>query len=137
MKNKLTITGKIVDGGKNEVDFTQLEWVQEQCQRVIGANPFPATLHLKIAGENVLHVQALLQTNGIALTPPDSDSCVGHLYPVSIMGVSGAIVTGSNADLQFRDPKVIELIASTCLKAALDVDEGDEILFVVKHPAVP
>ena len=136
MKDKLTITGKIVDGEKKGAALTQLEWVQEQCRKVIGSIPFPGTLNLEIAAEKLPHVEALVQKNGIALIPPDSDSCAGYLYPVSIMGVSGAILTRSRAD-RFHDPTAIELIASTCLKAALDVDDGDEILFVAKYPVVP
>lgn len=134
MTEQLTVTGKIVSGEKRGESFTQLDWVQEQCRKVIKAGLFPGTLNIKIAAEKTSLVDSLLQHNGIALMPPDTGSCAGYVYPVSIMGVSGAILVRSGADRP-EEANVIELIAATCLKDALDVDNGDEILFVAKYPS--
>lgn len=99
----------------------------------MGFMPFPGTLNLQIAPEKIPQIEALIQKNGVALMSPGSDSCAGHLYPVSIMGVSGAIFSSAdNNSVHGKD--VIELIAAACLKDALDVDEGDEVLFVAKDP---
>jgi riboflavin kinase len=133
MKNKLTVTGKIVSGEKKGAFFTQLDWFQKQCQDSLGFRPFPGTLNIEIAEEKVPQIEALLRKAGIALLPPDSDHCTGHVYPVSIMGVAGAIVAPAE-DVRVHANNIIELVASAGLKDALDVDDGDEIMLVISLP---
>jgi CTP-dependent riboflavin kinase len=132
MNDKLTVTGKIVTGEKKGAFFTQLDWVQNQCQEKLGFKPFPGTLNLEIEAAKIPHVEALLKRSGIELVPPDSNFCAGHVYPVSIMGVTGAIVAPAE-DVRVHGKNIIELIAPTSLKDALDVDDGDEIMLVAKY----
>ena len=132
MNDKLTVTGKIVSGEKKGAFFTQLDWVQNQCQEKLGFKPFPGTLNLEIEAAKIPHVEALLNRNGIELVPPDPNFCAGHVYPVSIMGVTGAIVAPAE-DVRVHGKNIIELIAPTCLKDAMDVDDGDEIMLVAKY----
>ena len=133
MNDKLTVTGKIVSGEKKGAFFTQLDWVQNQCQKKLGFRPFPGTLNLEIEEEKIPLLEAFLQKNGIALVPPDSNFCTGQVFPVSIMGVSGAIVAPAE-DVRAHGKNIIELIAPTSLKDALDVDDGDEVMLVISPP---
>jgi CTP-dependent riboflavin kinase len=133
MRDRLNVTGKIVSGNKKGASFTQLDWVQNQCQDKLGFRPFPGTLNLQIAEEKIPPIEALIQKYGIAIVPPDSGNCTGHVYPVSIMGVAGAIVSPAE-DVRVHAKNIIELIASTSLKDALDVDDGDEIMLVINPP---
>ena len=133
MNDKLTVTGKIVSGEKKGAFFTQLDWVQNQCQKKLGFRPFPGTLNLEIEEEKIPLLEAFLQKNGIALVPPASNFCTGQVFPVSIMGVSGAIVAPAE-DVRAHGKNIIELIAPTSLKDALDVDDGDEVMLVISPP---
>jgi riboflavin kinase len=136
MTEQLTVTGRIISGEKRGASLTQIEWVRKQCGEVIGANPFPGTLNIEVAVEKALQIEKLLEHNGVPLVSPDRGKCAGFVYPVSIMGVSGAIiaVTGDN---RINDENIVELFASAYLKDALDVDDGDEILFVAQYPLAP
>ena len=127
MKEKTTITGRIVGGVSRGAFFTQLEWVQEQCQKKLGFKPYPGTLNLEIDEEKIPQIEALWQREGLELVPTDSNFCSGHVYPVSVMGVSGAIVAPAD-DARVHGPNIIEIIAPTNLKQALDVEDGDEIM---------
>ena len=131
MNDNLIVTGKIVSGQKKGALFVQLDWVQQQCQKKLGFSPFPGTLNLEIEEEKIPHIEALLKRSGIELVPPDSNFCAGHVYPVSIMGVTGAIVAPAE-DVRIHAKNIIELIAPTSLKDAMDVDDGDEIMLVAK-----
>jgi CTP-dependent riboflavin kinase len=133
MSGKLTVTGKIISGEKKGAFFTQLDWVQNQCQEKLGFKPFPGTLNLEIKAAKIPDIEALLKKHGLELMPPDSNFCTGHVYPVNIMGVSGAIVAPAE-DVRVHDKNILELIAPICLKEALDVDDGDEIMLVAKFP---
>ncbi len=92
MDDKLTVTGKIVSGEKKGAFFTQLDWVQSQCQEKLGFKPFPGTLNLEIEEEKIPHIEVLFKRSGIELVPPDSNFCAGHVYPVSILGVAAALI---------------------------------------------
>ena len=131
MDDKLTVTGKIVSGAKKGAFFTQLDWVQNQCQEKLGFKPYPGTLNLEIEEEKIPHIEALFKRSGIELVPPDSDFCSGHVYPVSIMGVAGAILAPGE-DVRIHGKNIIELIAPTSLKDAMDVGDGDEVMLVAK-----
>ena len=133
MKDKLTVTGKIVSGEKKGTFFTRLDWVRKQCQNKLGFRPFPGTLNLEIEEEKIPLIEAFFQKEGIALVPPDSNFCTGYVYPVSIMGVSGAIVAPAE-DARVHRKNIIELIAPASLRDALDVGDGDEIMLVIKYP---
>jgi len=127
MNSSITITGRIVSGVKKGAFFTQLDWVQEQCQEKLGFKPYPGTLNLEIAAETIPTMEAHLQGGGMQLTPPDADFCTGQVYPVSVMGVSGALVAPAE-DARVHGKNIIEIIAPISLKEALDVKDGDEIM---------
>lgn len=133
MNDKFTVTGKIVSGAKKGAFFTQLDWVQEQCQKKLGFKPFAGTLNLDIEEEKIPLIEALLEKAGIALVPPDDDFCSGRLYPVNIMGVAGAIVAPAE-NVRGHGKNIIELIAPTSLRDALDAADGDEIMLVITAP---
>jgi len=133
MDDRLTVTGKIVSGEKKGAVFTQLDWVQQQCQEKLGFKPFPGTLNLEIEEEKTPLIESLLRNDGATLVPPDSNYCTGHVYPASIMGVAGAIVAPAD-DVRVHAKNIIELIAPTSLKEALDVDDGDQIMLVISPP---
>jgi len=132
MNDTISITGRIVSGVKKGAFFTQLDWVQEQCQKKLGFKPYPGTLNLEIEEEKIPIVEALRQGGGIELIPPDTDFCTGHAYPVSVMGVAGAIVAPAE-DVSVHGKNIIEILAPISLKEALDVKDGDEIMLTFKR----
>jgi len=132
MNDTLTVTGKIVSGENKGAYFTQLDWVQNQCQEKLGFKPYPGTLNLEVDPAKISQIEALFERRGIALVPPDSSSCAGQVYPVNIMGVGGAIVVPAE-DVRTHGNNIVELIAPTCLKEAMDVDDGDELMLAAKY----
>jgi len=131
MNDRITIIGRIVGGVKKGALFTELDWVQEQCLKKLGFKPYPGTLNLEIEEETIPVVEALRRGEGIELVPPDSNFCTGHVYPVSVMGVTGAIVAPAE-DVSAHGKNIIEIMAPISLKEALDVADGDEIMLTLK-----
>ncbi|CAB1071691.1 hypothetical protein D1AOALGA4SA_1321 [Olavius algarvensis Delta 1 endosymbiont] len=132
MNETLTITGKIISGENKGAYFTQLDWVQNQCQEKLGFKPFPGTLNLEIDPAKTPQIETLFENKGIELVPPDSSSCAGRVCPVNIMGVGGAIVVPAE-NVRTHANNIVELIAPTCLKEAMDVDDGDELMLAAKY----
>jgi CTP-dependent riboflavin kinase len=130
MKDHWKITCKIVSGVKQGAFFTQLEWVQEQCLQKLGFKPFPGTLNLEIAHENMRIIEALQTQEGIELVPPDSNFCAGFVFPISIEGISGAMVAPA-ADVRVHAKNIIEIISHLGLKNALGVEDGDWVTLTI------
>ena len=124
MKDHWKITGKIVSGVKQGAYFMQLAWVEEQCLMKLGFEPFPGTLNLEIPDESVSIIEKLTLQTGIELVPPDSNFCSGYVVPVSVGGISGAIVAPAE-DVRVHRKNIIEIISQMRLKDALNLDDGD------------
>ena len=124
MKGHWKITGKIISGIKQGAYFTQLAWVQEQCLRRLGFKPFPGTLNLEILDESVTFIENLTSQVGIELVPPDSNFCSGYVFPVSVGGISGAIVAPAE-EVRVHRKNIIEIVSHVRLKDALNLDDGD------------
>ena len=128
-KNRI-LTGKIVSGVKQGAFFTQLDWVQEQCLEKLGFKPFPGTLNLEIANDNMAIMEALQAQEGIELVPPDSNFCSGFVFPITVEGISGAIVAPA-ADVRVHAKNIIEIISHLRLKDALGVEDGDWVTLTI------
>ena len=131
MKYHWKITGKIVSGVKQGAFFTQLDWVQEQCLEKLSFKPFPGTLNLEIANENMAIIEALQAQKGIELVPPDSSFCSGIVFPITVDGISGAMVAPA-ADVRVHAKIIIEIISHLRLKDELGVADGDWVTLTIE-----
>ena len=130
MNDHLKITGKIVGGAKQGAFFTQLDWVREQCLEKLGFAPWPGTLNLEISMDHVAVIEELKVTEGLELVSPDSNYCSGHVFPVSIEGLSAAVVLPSE-DVRVHAKNIIEIIAPKMLKDALNATDGDWVTLTI------
>ena len=121
---KKKIRGKIISGVRKGAFFMMLSWVQEQCFEKLGFKPYPGTLNLEIAVDDIQIIEALRPEEGLELMPPDSNFCSGRVFPVSIEGISGAIVLPAE-DVRVHGNNIIEIISPQMLKKAMDVKDGD------------
>jgi len=124
MNDHWEITGKIVNGIKQGAFFTQLAWVHEQSLIKLGFKLFPGTLNLEIPDESVTMIEKLTLQAVIELVPPDSNFCSGYVFPVSVGGISGAIVAPAE-EVRVHCKNIIEIISHVRLKDALGLDDGD------------
>ena len=130
---KVSIKGKIVSGSRQAAFFTQLDWVQQQCQEKFGFRPYPGTLNLEI-GDEYLPIIALLQTKKLVeLIPPDPNFCTAKSIPVSIESIEGAVIIPEE-NVNIHANNIVEVIAPLKLKDALAVRDGDIIELVLKIP---
>ena len=136
MSKNRSLTGKIVSGIKQGAFFTQLDWVQKQCLEKLGFKPFPGTLNLETANENIAIIEALQAQEGIELVPPDSAFCSGFVFPITVEGISGAMVAPA-ADVRVHGKNIIEIISHLGLKDALGVEDGDWVTVTIESPLQP
>jgi CTP-dependent riboflavin kinase len=92
MKRQWILQGRVASGSKTAADFTQLDWVQQQCREKLDFTPFPGTLNLDIDLDYFPVITELQGADAIELIPQGSDGCAGKVIPLSIEGIRGAIV---------------------------------------------
>ena len=131
MEADLVITGKIISGAGEGAYFTQIDWVQQQCDEKLGFKPYPGTLNLEISEEYFSIVEYLAQKIGIELISPDPNFCNAKVFPVSLGDIIGAIVLPEEK-VRVHPRNIIEIIAPLNIKASLNVQDGYFILFTIK-----
>ena len=129
---QLEITGKIIGGAGEGVYFTQIDWVQQQCDEKLGYKPYPGTLNLEISEEFLPAIESLDQKKAIELISPDPKFCNAMVFQVSLGDIRGAIILPEEK-VRIHPKNIIEIIAPLNLKAALNVDDGDYIKLKIIH----
>ena len=130
MKEDLVITGKVVSGTGEGAYFTQIDWVQQQCDEKLGFKPYPGTLNLEIFKEFLPAVEMLHRQKGIELISPDPKFCNAMVFKVSLGDVNGAIIFPEEK-VRVHPKNIIEIIAPLNIKASLKVEDGDSLKITI------
>jgi len=129
MEENLAITGKIVSGTGEGAYFTQIGWVQQQCDEKLGFKPYPGTLNLEISEEFLPAIEFPDQKTGIELISPDPQFCNAMVYKVSLQDIIGAVILPEEK-VRVHPKNIIEIIAPQNIKASLNVKDGDSVTVV-------
>jgi CTP-dependent riboflavin kinase len=127
----LKLTGRVVSGSRKASFFTQLDWVQEQCAKKLGFNPYPGTLNVELSPESVVHLRALEKEAKTEFVPPDPKYCVAKLLAVSLSSIAGAMIFPAE-DVRIHGKNIVEIMAPVSLKDALNIEDGDQVTFIVE-----
>jgi beta-phosphoglucomutase-like phosphatase (HAD superfamily) len=127
MVDPLKIRGKVVSGAGKAAYFTQVEWVQSQCREKLGFKPYPGTLNMEITAADLVLLEAAVREEGVDLIPPESGVCAARVLPLLVGSVAGAFVLPAK-EVRIHEEEIVELIAPVCLREALDLSDGDEVL---------
>ena len=130
MEKDLVITGKIIKGAGRSAYFTQIDWVQQQCDEKLGFKPYPGTLNLEVSEKFLPAIEFLDQKKGIELISPDPRFCNAMVFQVSLGKLSGAIILPEEK-VRIHPKNVIEIIAPLNIKASLNVKDGDSVNVVL------
>jgi CTP-dependent riboflavin kinase len=125
-ENDLVISGKIVRGAGEGAYFTQIGWVQQQCDEKLGFKPYPGTLNLEISEEFLPAIELLDQKTGIELISPDPQFCNAMVFQVSLQDIIGAVILPEEK-VRVHPKNIIEIIAPLNIKASLNVKDGDSL----------
>ncbi len=124
---RLTLSGRVASGRGHGTLFTGLPWVREAFLSLLGIDPFPGTLNLKIEdGDALRQWEALRAGSGIAvLPPPNSEFCRARCYLVCLAGKLHATIVYPEVPDYPEDQ--LELIAPVSLRETLDLADGDRL----------
>jgi riboflavin kinase len=122
----MKVFGIIQSGVGKGAHFTRLEWVMNQCERILGYRPFPGTLNVCVVDEDVPVLDRFLQNADLELIPDDPAFCAARVKKVMVNHIPGALVLPSE-DVRIHANRVVEIIASCSLKDALGLHDGDRV----------
>ncbi len=120
---QLEITGKIVSGAGEGAYFTQIDWVMQQCNEKLGFEPYPGTLNLEVASDDLSIIASLDQKKGVELISPDPKFCNAKAFAVRLGKINGAIIMPEEK-VRIHAENIIEIIAPLNIKATLNVKDG-------------
>ncbi|MGD8387857.1 MAG: CTP-dependent riboflavin kinase [Desulfobacteraceae bacterium] len=119
-----TLTGIIQSGAGKGATFTQVGWVVAQCRRMLGYEPFPGTLNVRVNDRDLDSLEDFLQDADFELVPDDPTYCSARLKRVTLNGIPAAVVLPSE-DVRIHEKRVLEIIAGFNLKEVLGLGDGD------------
>lgn len=126
MKQSQVLKGKIVSGAGEGAYFSQIDWVQQQCKEKLGFKPYPGTLNLEIAPDDLPLIASLDQKKGIELISPDPKFCNAKAFPVTLGEIKGAIIIPEEK-VRIHAKNIIEIIGPLNIKASLNAKDGETV----------
>lgn len=124
------LKGIVVSGAGKAADFTQIDWVMEQCAGKLGFEPYPGTLNIDIHPAEIPDNERKGENGWIELIPPDPSFCKSQLLPVMIEGIRAAVIIPEER-VRVHGKRIIEIMAPVNLKETLSIKDGDTVTLTV------
>ena len=128
----MKLKGIIQKGAGQGAFFTSLDWVKEQFQKAMGFAPYPGTLNVRIAEEDLPQMAPFFSEKDFEIVPTDPRFCAGSFKKVKINGIPGAAVFPSE-DVRIHGKEILEIICGCHLKDTLGLKDGDPVLITDFH----
>ena len=127
---KLEFSGKVESGQDRGRHFMALPWVQEQVQDLLGFEPYPGTLNLRIDETFVQEYHEYLEVRKLDIIKPANNSYYPGVVARATLNetVEGAIVLPLIPEYPMD---LVEIISSVFLRDALAIGDGDIVSVVV------
>lgn len=133
MREPLALSGAVVTGSGRGASFTQVPWAREGFRVLLGADPWPGTLNLRVADPGGFAPwRALAARPGHRLASPDPSSCDARVYAARVAGLMALIVV---PEVPGYPEDQIELVAARPLRSDLGLLDGDSVTLLVPGPA--
>ncbi len=123
-------SGELVSGKGEGAFFTRADWARTAFQVLVGIDPWPGTLNLRVSDKDCLAVWTEIKSKpGLLMPAPDPAWCAARCYSTLVAGrVKGAIVVPEIADYPADQ---VEIIAAVNLRQALAISDGDVVSVAV------
>ncbi len=120
----LSIKGSVSSGKGEGAKFIQLPWIKERITEKLGFTPYPGTLNLKLAKEEIRRRGLLENTKAIEISPAEGFSR-GKCFKAKLTDDLDCAVIIPEVPNYPED--VIEIMAPTNLRDKLDLRNGDSV----------
>ena len=123
---ELAFSGCLVSGKGEGAFFTRADWARSAFKALVGIDPWPGTLNLRITDSGSLAVwREVSGKEGLLLKSPNPDWCDGRCYITVIEEkLNAAIVVPHVADYPADQ---VELISAVNLRETLAITDGEMV----------
>ena len=131
----LRLQGILVDGLGEGRRFTAIDWVRRRFRDLLGIDPHPGTVNLRLDDEADRAAWAYLQSAPGIPFPPEQGFCAATCYRATILGSAGRSVPAAIVLPHVPDYPAdqVELVAAVNVRQAVGLKAGDHVTITV-HP---
>jgi riboflavin kinase len=122
LKRPRLAKGKVVSGMGEGQGYISMEGYRSQIRKLLGFDPFPGTLNLRLESPFALPEGEAIVISGFISAGRSYGSC--KCYPCRIDGLRCAII---RPDRSAYPPTLIEIIAPVRLRDSMSLEDGDEV----------
>ena len=122
------MTGRLIKGRGEGAGFTQIPWVKEAFTRILGFEPYPGTVNLRVdlSSEAKDALRIIRKSEGILMPPPEgSGFCAARCFRGRLGAACSAGLVIPDVEGYYED--VLELVVPVNVREALGVSEGETI----------
>jgi len=122
LKRPRLAKGKVASGLGDGQHYISMEGYRSQIRRLLGFDPFPGTLNLRLKAPFALSEEDAILVDGFISAGRSYGSC--RCYPCRIDGLRCAII---RPDRSAYPSNLIEIIAPISLREAMNLQDGDMV----------
>ena len=106
--------------------FMAIPWVRDAVRRLLGFDPYPGTLNVKLLDPDMVAAWRKIQDGpALHLAPPPPEACGARLFRVIVApDVEAAIIV---PDVTRHSEATLELIAPVHVRARLELCDGERV----------
>ena len=118
-----------MDGLGEGQRFTAIDWVRRRFRDLLGIDPYPGTVNVRLEAEADRAAWARLRTAPGIPFPPEPGFCAATCYRATIQGRAGKAVPAAIVVPHLPDypPDQVELVAAVNVRQALSLRAGDPV----------
>lgn len=127
----IALEGVVTTGLGQGARFMAIPWVRDAVRFLVGFDPYPGTLNVKLADPDMIAAWRQLQDGpALRLAPPSPEACGARLFRVTVApGVEAAIIV---PDVTGHGEATLELIAPVHVRNHLGLRDDDRVTLRVR-----
>jgi len=126
----ISLQGVVTSGLGQGAQFMAVPWVRDAIRTLIGFDPYPGTLNLRLPDADTVSTWREIQNGpAVVLIPPPPESCGARLYRVVVApDIDAAIIV---PDVTRHRDGTLELIAAVHVRTRLGLRDDDGVTLLI------
>jgi riboflavin kinase, archaea type len=122
----ISLDGIVTTGLGQGAQFMAIPWVRDAVRRLIGFDPYPGTLNVKLLDAGMVAAWRQIQGGpALRLAPPPPEECGARLFRIAVApDIAAAIIV---PDTTRHAADLIELLAPIHVRSRLGLRDGDHV----------
>ena len=118
-----------MDGLGEGQRFVALDWVRRRFRDLLGIDPYPGTVNLRLAAEADRGAWTRLRSAPGIPFPPEGGFCAATCYRATILGATGQAIPAAIVvpHVSAYPAHKLELVAAVNVRGALGLQAGDPL----------